>query len=190
MPSCRAPRPSWWRPATRPPPRRPASPRSSACRPPCASSSTPKRNDAMIRWLIAAALVAAFSCPALAQQTATGYPTGSQPFVQGATGTTSATLTVTAQTARTTYLCGISATALAGTAQSASGSVTNLLGPTGAAVTANFLLTGTMAAGSVTGYLRDHSPCMPAVAGQNVVVTTPTSTGATSTTLAVSGYFY
>src|SRR5262245_31314921 len=103
-------------------------------------------------FLIAAALVAAFSCSASAQvfsggtATGTGYPAGSQPFIAAGTGTTSATATVTAQTGRTTFICGVSATALAGTAQTTVGTVTNLLGQTGAATSFSFLLTGTMAA--------------------------------------------
>ena len=145
----------------------------------------------MRKWFALAAVLAVFSCPASAQGPAsgTGYPAGATAFVATATGTTSATLTLTPPAGQRAWICGITASALAGTGQTAVGTITNIQGPTGAAVTISFLLQGSMAAASTTGFNEDMVPCAPSVIGQNVVVTAPTSTGATNTTLAVAGYF-
>lgn len=146
----------------------------------------------MKQLMLAAILLAAFCLSAAPQgvPAGSGYPAGSQPFVATATGTTSATVTLTPPGGQRAWICGITASALAGTAQTAVGTITNMLGPAGTAVTMSFLLQGSMAATGITGFNEDMVPCMPAVPGQNVVVTTPTSTAATNTTLAVAGYFF
>jgi hypothetical protein len=121
--------------------------------------------------------------------TGTGYPGNSIPFTATATGTTSATLTVTPPAGRTVWICGVAATEMAGTGQTAVGTITNLLGPTGAAVSISFLYSGTLGATSAAWIVNDAIPCSPAVAGLAVVVTTPTATAATNTALNVSGFY-
>jgi len=102
---------------------------------------------------------------------------GSQPFTASATGTTSATVTVTQPTAQPTiYVCHLEMTESGGTAISAAGSLTHTVG----GVTLNFAQLGQLVA--------NFDPCVPND-GQNMVATTPTSTGATNSAVTVSGYF-
>jgi hypothetical protein len=68
----------------------------------------------MMKSLLLAAVLAAFSCNAFAQQTfgggpssGTGYPSGSLPITASTTGTTGAlSVTLGASSAQTTYICG------------------------------------------------------------------------------------
>lgn len=140
----------------------------------------------MKRWLFGL-LLALFAVTAYAQQYP--YPPGAIPFVQNATGTTTATLTITPSATQRVWLCGLVSSSWAGTGQTALGSITNMTGPTGAAVTVNFLQAGPMSATSAASYINDWIPCAPAVVGQAVVVTSPTSTAALFTALTVQGYF-
>jgi hypothetical protein len=133
-------------------------------------------------WLLLAlagiALAQAPSWTRSSPATSVGYPPNSQPFTASATGTTSATVTVTQPAAYTNaFVCHIEMTESGGTAISAAGSLTHTVG----GVTVNFAQLGQLVA--------NFNPCLPND-GSNMVATTPTATGATNSALTVTGYFY
>ena len=151
----------------------------------------------MRRYLLLAAVLAAFSCPAAAQQqasggvaTGTGYPAGSAPFSISATGTTSATLTLNPTISRTIFICNINSAEVGATSQGATGSITNMLGPAATSTTIVISYAGSFSGQANVSFVETFTPCLVGMFGQAIVITTPTATGASATSLTVSGYAF
>lgn len=110
----------------------------------------------------------------------TGYPVGSQPFALTASGTTSAAVTLTQPAGYTkTFVSSIYYTAIGTVTAVVNGSITNTVSGT----------IPTM--GGVTNQAGGQNYSPPLVNnGSSMVVTTPTFTGATATSVVVCGYFY
>lgn len=107
-----------------------------------------------------------------------GYPTASQPFSASGTGTTSATVTVTAPTGFSNiYVCTLTMTEAGGSATTVNGSLTNTVGGT----TLMFAQLGQL--------VVTFTPCIPNN-GSAIVATTPTATAATASAVTVTGFYY
>jgi hypothetical protein len=134
--------------------------------------------------LSGAALVTALMSPAVAQAPAgpaqgNGYPENATAFVVSATGTTSANVSLPGNLANAniTYVCSINMTESGGSAVSANGTLTHVIGPT----TLQYSQLGQLA--------QTFTPCLPGDnSGSAMVATTPTSTGATASSVIVTGY--
>jgi hypothetical protein len=112
-----------------------------------------------------------------APATDTGYPPGAQPFVITGTGTTTATAT-TAQPAayQNSFLCTLVMTEAGGTGITVNGSITNTIN-------------GTVTFSQLGQLVVTFTPCLPNN-GSNMVITAPTSTAATASSIVATGFYY
>jgi hypothetical protein len=104
---------------------------------------------------------------------AVGYPTGSTPITGNATGTTGAVVgTLAAATAKTTYMCGFSVSAIGGTAA---------VGPITIAGTITSSMVFQLASSAGGSFLTQaFSPCIPASALNTAITITTTADGTAS----------
>lgn len=130
--------------------------------------------------MLGAALVAAFSCSALAQSwtapgqaTSTGYPVGSTPLAVSVNASAAAaTATLPASVGRITYICGFFIGSNATAATFTAATVTGVLGGTMS------FMQGTATAPAVTILQQNFSPCIPASANNTALAVVSGSPGA------------